>query len=258
MTTAKEIPLLLTPDSLDSRSAMKAGIKTETRWAMKPQPDYRTGNMAFSAEYVGWTPVSKLGDIGILDPKLHKSPYSCPQKSPVRYWVKEPVEVFQFWDYQESESQHGGALVIYPDDLSRSLVQLSPDDVEKLRRRKDYRRPTTSMHMLKAFTRTWLRGKSVHPERLGDITAEGAIAEGIEVDPEMSGVEDYKGDLFERQLILDRRKVLAYSPVWRDYLNGGYDLDPVQSYVSLWQSIHGPDPWDPQRWVWVVRFELEG
>jgi len=248
MTTAKEIPLLLTPDSLDSRSAMKAGIKTETRWAMKPQPDYRTGNMAFSAEYVGWTPVSKLGDIGILDPKLHKSPYSCPQKSPVRYWVKEPVEVFQFWDYQESESQHGGALVIYPDDLSRSLVQLSPDDVEKLRRRKDYRRPTTSMHMLKAFTRTWLRGKSVHPERLGDITAEGAIAEGIELCPTVAANT-------RCQLI---RTHYTNRRAWRDYLNGGYDLFPIQSYVSLWQSIHGPDPWDPQRWVWVVRFELEG
>lgn len=90
-----------------------------------------------------------------------------------------------------------------------------------------------------------LKGISVHPERLGDISPEGAIAEGIELDPDVvdgSPYEKYKW---------------VYAQVWRDYLNGGYGLTPVQSYVSLWQSIHGEDAWDPRQWVWVVRFEKE-
>jgi len=218
MTTAKEIPLLFTPDN---RAAVRAGIKTETR-----------------------------RNAGI------KPRYGCPQKNPVRYWVKEPVQVLEVGLGPSPSCIQ--AKVLYLDTKHKTVIPINHPVYQKLASGKPLiQRSTNELFMFKSFTRTWLRGKSVHPERLGDITAEGAIAEGIEVDPEMSGVEDYKGDLFERQLILERRKVLAYSPVWRDYLNGGYDLLPIQSYVSLWQSIHGPDPWDPQRWVWVVQFEAE-
>ena len=90
-----------------------------------------------------------------------------------------------------------------------------------------------------------LKGISVEPEQLGAITPEGAIDEGIELDPDV--VID-PSDVHERL-------TWANSQTWRDYLNGGYDLFPIQSYISLWASIHGH--WDPRQWVWVIRFENE-
>ena len=256
MTTPKEIPLLLTPDN---RAAVRAGIKTETRRTDKAL-DALANDDYFPAltpdnDWVFWSPgpVSEKdtaqaypkGDNAGIKPR-----YGCPQKSPVRYWVKEPVRIRGLYEGVITSPMPWVEL-LYLDDGNDSVMQateINENDAVTLLNRKDYRRPTTSMHMLKAFTRTWLRGKSVHPEKLGDITAEGAIAEGIELCPTVAANT-------RCQLI---RTHYTNRRAWRDYLNGGYDLFPIQSYVSLWQSIHGPDPWNPQRWVWVVQFELEG
>jgi hypothetical protein len=248
-TQTKDIPLLFAPEK---RSAVRAGIQTEARWVMDPQPVIEVSegisecSIRWKDEKNSITAHSKLPDLERLWPLLLReyslSPYGNPQLEPVRYWMREPTAALA--------PTFGCVSVHYPDDglcdgfPKYHPVQVTPEDYSRLTGRK--RPVATSRHMLKTFTRTWLRGKRVWPEPLGNITATGAISEGIELDP--SVVVD-PSDTWERQ-------TWENSHVWRDYLNGGWDLDPVQSYVSLWQSIHGVGSWDPTQWVWVVQFEL--
>jgi hypothetical protein len=38
-------------------------------------------------------------------------------------------------------------------------------------------------------------------------------------------------------------------------------LTPIAEFVELWASIHGPDSWDANPWVWAITFrrvELSG
>jgi hypothetical protein len=38
---------------------------------------------------------------------------------------------------------------------------------------------------------------------------------------------------------------------------GGAAMGPnaVQAYMRLWDSLHGPESWNANPWVWVVSFE---
>ena len=247
--TPQEKPLLFTPDN---RAAVRLGIKTETRRLMKPQPHFGkemgndpaallSGATPMLRQNYGYVQLTNGHEFGPM-----RSPYGCPQQNPVRYWVREPVQVLSI-DNRDMDSIN--AHIQYCDDITVSTTAITESDYQKLSTGKPLeQRSTHPRFMFKSFTRTWLKGVSVHPEQLGDITPEDAIAEGIELDPDVViNISD-----------VDERLTWAYSQTWRDYLNGGYDLDPVQSYVSLWQSIHGEDAWDPRQWVWVVRFEIQG
>jgi hypothetical protein len=165
----------------------------------------------------------------------------------ITYYLKEPVRVTALWDSRESNTKYGMAMIQYSDDEPDDIVEcnqhkvlLAPGDFNKLVSRKDWRKPSTAMFMLKSFARTWLPGQRTWPEKLGDITALDAIAEGIEMDP---GIDP---DIPER----DRPRLYGDYSVWRDYINGGYDLFPVQSYASLWTTINGG--WNPEQWVWAI------
>ena len=74
----------------------------------------------------------------------------------------------------------------------------------------------------------------VRAERLQDITEADAIAEGVEQVDYVDG-----------------------EPVYRDYFEDGYAWSAVESYKTLWERLHGfkgPDAWDRNPWVWVVRY----
>lgn len=92
-----------------------------------------------------------------------------------------------------------------------------------------------SIHMPKTAARIWLQVESVGVERLQDISEEDAISEGInwiDVEPEV-GMRAY-----------------------RDYVNCENDfLTPIQSYATLWQSINGPESWEQNPFVWVIKFK---
>jgi hypothetical protein len=79
---------------------------------------------------------------------------------------------------------------------------------------------------------------SCTPTRLNDITPEQAIAEGIE---QIDG----------HQLFLDYRK--------EQYANSrchhqGYLEDPIDSFKTLWESIHGHGSWERNEGVWDIEF----
>jgi len=87
-----------------------------------------------------------------------------------------------------------------------------------------------SIHMPRKLSRITLEIASVRVERLQDISEEDAKAEGAE-----NGF--YDGPCWEPS---DDPSCIGH----RD----GFCID--------WQSIHGPDSWDENPWVWVVEFKV--
>lgn len=82
-----------------------------------------------------------------------------------------------------------------------------------------------SIHMRRDYSRILLEITDIRVERLQEISEQDAIAEGIEISPVWKG----PGDV--------------------------YPSDPVKDFCTLWESIHGPESWDANPWVWVVSFK---
>lgn len=106
-------------------------------------------------------------------------------------------------------------------------------------------KPKPSIHMPRWASRITLEVKSVEVERLHDITAEDAIAEGLAA-------------------ITKDGKLMKYGIPDRDGLPGGDDdgwpwhqwkVDPRLAYADLWNRINGPQAWEANPWVVVVTFE---
>lgn len=91
-----------------------------------------------------------------------------------------------------------------------------------------------SIHMPFIAARNFIHIDDVRPERLNDITEEGAIAEGVEpvtTDPKTH-----------------RSHYMNY-PVHK-----GYQFSAIESFQSLITSINGPECWEKNMWVWVIKF----
>jgi hypothetical protein len=95
-----------------------------------------------------------------------------------------------------------------------------------------------SIHMPRWASRILLEVKTVGAERVQRITSDDAIAEGIEY----------------MDCDLGRR--------WRCYTEPdswypeGKGTAPIHSFASLWNSIHGPDAWLANPWVWKTEFKV--
>lgn len=92
-----------------------------------------------------------------------------------------------------------------------------------------------SIFMPRAKSRLRLQVYTVRVERLRDISEEDAKAEGID--------RHYSEQYPERMW-------------WKSY--NGDDIafkSPVNSFKSLWESIHGKGSWSINPWVWVVSFK---
>jgi hypothetical protein len=142
----------------------------------------------------------------------------CPYGSPASFlWIRET------WRPALSETHECFA---YKADGKYKCGKSAPLD--------NYYKPTwkPSIHMPRKACRLLLEVSEINVERLQDISEEDAIAEGVEQ------THLYQGH-----------------PYYRDYLRGGGDLKPIESFASFWQSINGADFWNLNPWVWVVKFE---
>lgn len=92
-----------------------------------------------------------------------------------------------------------------------------------------------SIHMPKEAARIFLKIKDIRVERLFDISATDAIAEGIAAVDKINDIVFYK----------DYRK--NYQPSVLRH--------PIKSFLSLWESINGVDSLNDNPWVWVIEFE---
>jgi hypothetical protein len=94
------------------------------------------------------------------------------------------------------------------------------------------------IHMPRWASRITLTVTDVRVQRLQDISEADVVAEGIEpyagIDPDCSGYRDYSKQA-----------------------SGGFWLLPRHSYRTLWNSLHGPDAWGANPWVWVKTFTVQ-
>lgn len=94
-----------------------------------------------------------------------------------------------------------------------------------------------SIHMPRAASRILLEITGVRPELLTDISDADAIAEGIE------SFRPAPGDGPAETL-------------YRNYRTGKWTVSPRKSFYTLWESIHGPDSYGANPWVWAITFKI--
>lgn len=161
----------------------------------------------------------------IPEPAFNHLPYKyvkCPYGKPGDLlWVRESF-CFNRFDWKDLLARGSKAGISFKAD------QLSKNKLLKWK---------PSIHMPKAAARIWLRVTEVRVERLQEITEADAKAEGVE---NIMGTH--------------------YSPAYANYSETANDcpyfINPRHSFNSLWQSIHGPESWQANPWVWVVSFEV--
>jgi hypothetical protein len=89
--------------------------------------------------------------------------------------------------------------------------------------------------MFREASRITLEIVGIRVERLNEIRACDAIAEGIE-----AHTFDAGGSTIT---------------TFKDYLTGAKNLAAKQSFQTLWESINGKGSWDANPWVWVIEFK---
>ena len=187
----KERPILFSGAMV---RALLAGTKTQTRRAIKA-PDSVTAFKHFDGARWDRMQGAQRGD-------TIKCPYGYTGD---RLWVREA------WaKTQPIQLPWPQTMVVYREGDNRT----------------DYGGPwKPSIHMPRAASRITLEVTGVRVERLQDISAADALAEGITLHPDHHGKP-------------------------RDSLYG-----PVRTYADLWESINGPESWAANPWVWVVEFK---
>lgn len=171
----------------------------------------------------------KTGFVIPKDPK-YRGWYSidelpCPYgKVGDRLWARET------WQYHPDFPEIANRFV-YRADISSQF------DVEKWR---------PSIYMPRCASRILDEITEIRIERLNDITAEDALAEGIEknwIGPLDKGPNGFGGQGWCEEC------------GWIDYLNTmdeDYAHTPIESYRSLWESINGKGSWNKNPFVWVI------
>ena len=102
------------------------------------------------------------------------------------------------------------------------------DDLSEKREQGEVGRWRSPIHMPRWASRLTLTATDVRPQRLSEISLGDCYAEGCTV----GQTEANSGAL----------------PVgW---------TGPWHEYRSLWNSLHGPDAWDANPWVWVKTFDV--
>ena len=207
--------------------AILEGRKTQTRRVVKPQPDHP----AFSRRKM-----LALDDEGI-DLYLHGGPLlpraiRCPYgRDGNRLWVREswspdpPCD--GPWGYISWAGCRDGKIAGVPERFRHpAFCNYAADWLHG---------PITwtpSIHMPRWASRINLRITGVRVERLQDISADDAKAEGIS--------EFIGGWWCEHD---DTPQIAG--------------MTPQDGYRKIWERINGADSWAANPWVWVVSFERD-
>lgn len=109
--------------------------------------------------------------------------------------------------------------------------------------------------MPRCASRITLAVESVASQYLHDITPEDAIAEGIEL--AWNGTEFNSHKEFTAAGVANPQIQLQ----WRKYGKHKASVcdrtySPIDSYRSLWESIHGTGTWNDNSQVWVIKFSI--
>ena len=224
-------PLAMTEDNFN---AVIRGDKTETRrlLTLKEMTQEFTNRIKVvfedTDEFVAYspdepnlrfalTPRLQIGDRAYL-----KEPTQVLCTNPEDSTNIESCNVAYFW---------GDKLTTYEGISDRRWVDLAEGDSEKLCNRKTgiYSKQG-AMFMLKSFARHSVEILDVRVERLLDITDEGAINEGVKHNEYFNQFYDYRDNTYSFK-------------------------DPVNSYLSEIEMLHGKEIAAANPWLWVYKFK---
>lgn len=227
--TQTERPILFKPWSMRRNLA---GEKTETR---------RIANQDFrmqKAVRVSRTSDYKFDFIFEDDTgMIRESPYGTPGDV---LWCREafrlPDDSMSPKEYVQNTEPHDYAVYYEADDTINGAEANHPEGYG-LRNwegyKADFGRKRPSIYMPKELCRLRLRVEDVSVERIRDIDAEGAIAEGIPHPFDHNVMPDGLGSV-------------------------GLDPDPRTihelAFKALWNRIHGEQAWEKNQWVWVLKY----
>lgn len=224
----KERPILFSAPMV---RAILDGRKTQTRRVVKPAP-------ADVVQLIG-ADDRPTGEYGLaLDPeftrvlqKTIRCPYGVPGD---RLWVRESGKLLsEAFDHDPARGKDlwRDAGWQYADGSVKQLLDYDPPLSEWVDDCSAISRP--SIHMPRWASRITLEITSVRVERLNDISAADADAEGF-------------GGEFPDRVMPD-----VFPP--RD---GGWGhLSMPECYARLWEHINGPGSWAANPFVWVVEFK---
>lgn len=248
----KEIPILFSTAMVQ---AILEGRKSMTRRVVK-YPKKITNPV------VGWSAFTDAADREFCVRGIHengqygesffKQPY-C--KGDV-LWVRENWRVHN-WFPDDGEmgigfmvGQHVQTCYDLPEEMYNRLWEQSCSDLAKAgyeigtdENYSDYDvkdlRQRPNIFLPKEGARIWLEVSKVRVERVTDISADDAVAEGI--------YREWDGSHY------------WYLNYLRDNVNDEAHMMkglPKSSFQSLWMKINGADSWDDNPWVWVVEFKV--
>jgi hypothetical protein len=173
--------------------------------------------------------------------KSVKSPYEIGDI----LWVKEAFNFYKDKIYYKADNNN------YPDnewfnELEKcyTLANLKMPPFEETVKWK------LSIHMSVEAARIWLEVTDIKVERVQGISADDACNEGVEY-------WNVDRDAFEGgELIADYKNYM-----WKDdpdYIDCHFPAyaNPIYSFRSLYQLIHGPESWGRNDWVWAVKFKV--
>lgn len=203
-----------------------AGAKTQTRRVMRDQP-----NTAIAFDDAGngeWVPVYEAPNrpSGVHGPVAVACPYGKPGD---RLWVREPHRAFGVL---------GGGVQYCADNTYRLFDGTEPPEVRSLPVTNYWRSPNL---MPRWAGRIALEVTGTRIDRLRDITAEDAIAEGVNPAP----IDDDDPAVYK---LMQREPTLAGSA-------------PKARFAMMWDSMFGHKRpgvanWNANPWVWVIAFKL--
>lgn len=232
-TTTRERPILCSGPMVN---AILEGRKSQTRRVINPQPPKVEDVKALAGDgYSWWRQPGSSGPFQVAGPVWAVRKLSgrhanegivCPYGQPGdRLWVRETF--ITGWDtddsgYLKMEDAEGNELpekVWYRATPPPDFHWLDEDGY--MSERVPWR---PSIHMPRWASRITLEITEVRVERLKDITAEDAAAEGV---------------------------------TWNTGVTRDGHTNPISAFKSLWNSINGKRPgcsWDDNPYVWAISF----
>lgn len=223
MTTPKEIGALFNGDMV---RAIMRGDKTQTRRLVKPMPPS-------NHDWRGW----------VISPFNNKNDGAASWGCGSDASYAKPLlggagdKVFVRETFAENK------ILPLTDKLPGDYIYRA--DLNEQKQSKYAAAWTPSIHMPKIAARIWLEITGVKVQRLQDITADEAIAEGVEGFNQSTGGDDYQ-DYW--------RNYMAKEP--DDWQWPWFAGDPVKSFASLWVSIYGQESWDSNPWIFAYEFKI--
>lgn len=216
----RELPIIFSSAMV---RAILSGTKTQTRRVMKRQP----GD--------GWTPYGNFGEVhklvgGEPDPEQvigwgpcnedGDEAYPCPYRIGMKIWVREACRAEELSNGMDGVRYLADdAFLPIDNTVEAGDAWLDLAWYGKRTGRVAEARNVPPIHMPRWASRITLEVTDVRVEHLHDISDEDSIAEGVY--PTATGL---------------------------------YPGAAKAAYRRLWETIHGPDSWRANPWVWVVEF----